>query len=111
MKKRIVTSVLVGSLVFTPLAGVSTVWADGIDTSSSESQTTTSELFDSATEMSDSLFNLDELSDETMEGISSEDALEIDSTLESNETAATNESTIESTEEVRYEDVVSAKLN
>ncbi len=40
MKKRIVTSVLVGSLVFTPLAGVSTVWADGIDTSSSESQTT-----------------------------------------------------------------------
>ena len=30
MKKRIVTSVLVGSLVFTPLAGVSTVWADGI---------------------------------------------------------------------------------
>ena len=105
MKNRIVTSVLVGSLVFTPLAGVSTVWADGIDTSSSESQTTTSELFDSATEMSDSLVKLDELSDETMEGISSEDALEIDSTLESNETATTNESTVESTEEVRYEDV------
>lgn len=104
MKKRIVTSVLVGSLVFTPLAGVSTVWADGIDTSSSEAQTASSELFDTTVEMSDSLVNLDELSDETMEGISSEDALEIDSTLES-ETATTNESTVESTEEVQYEDV------
>ncbi len=105
MKNRIVTSVLVGSLVFTPLAGVSTVWADGTDTSSSESQTTTSELFDSGVEMSDSLVKLDELSDESMEVLSSEDVLESESTLKSNETAATNESTVESTEEVQYEDV------
>lgn len=105
MKKRIVTSVLVGSLVFTPLAGVSTVWADGIDTSSSEGQTASSELFDTTVEMSDSLVNLDELSDETTEGFSSEDALEIDSTLESDEGATTNESTVESTEEFQYEDV------
>ncbi len=105
MKKRVLTSVLVGSLVFTPLAGVSTVWADGIDTSSSESQTTASELFDSGVEMSDSLVKLDELSDESMEVLSSEDVLESESTLKSNETAATNESTVESTEEVQYEDV------